>query len=545
MRWLRRPTNGVAIAFVHGLLSSGAVSWRHANGCYWPSLVADAVPEAGVYVFSYRTDAFSGTYRLGDAVDALKEHMRLDGLLGCRTIVFVAHSMGGLLVRKLIVERQADFRRGDISIGLFLVASPSLGSRYANLAETLARAVGHTQVDALRFSQSNAWLLDLDKEFQNLKEAGDLRLVGKEIVEDTFVTLRSLLRRQVVEPFSGARYFGEAFKVPGSDHFTIAAPDSPEAIQHRLLLRFVHDMPARAEPPSGDIPQPWGVAHQAVSATPSTALDLDELLQKRVQENVLSLRLDRRAMDHIPLIQAYTEGCLDEIGVLQRLRTPAAWVVGELIQNVFDHTNEDKAAQTFELKLDRTRGGLLISILQDHWTPFDLTTVLRRANQGSFMQMMHNRGLVWHKRIVEGRQELGLELPFDLDLRAQWASSAELRLPHAEPSARIVLAVTPFGRVDETTWQAFEVWLLDAVRVARTERAVLIVDLNPLDYMSSRGLRALTLAKREGAPIVLAAAGPRMAEILAISRYDKLFNVYPDVEGLLQAMGGSLVRTLA
>jgi anti-sigma B factor antagonist len=46
--------------------------------------------------------------------------------------------------------------------------------------------------------------------------------------------------------------------------------------------------------------------------------------------------------------------------------------------------------------------------------------------------------------------------------------------------------------------------------------------------MSSRGLRALTMAKREAGDVVkitLAAPNERMREILAISRYDKLFLV--------------------
>src|SRR5262249_25209400 len=48
--------------------------------------------------------------------------------------------------------------------------------------------------------------------------------------------------KQVVEPFSGARYFGEHYKVPHSDHSTIAKPENSGAIQHRLLCRFILDM---------------------------------------------------------------------------------------------------------------------------------------------------------------------------------------------------------------------------------------------------------------------------------------------------------------
>jgi hypothetical protein len=247
--WKRRSENGSAVVFVHGALSSDEACWQNANGTYWPSLLEgeSTVEKVGIYVFGYRTNIFSGTYRLGDVVDALKEHMRVDRVFDCRTLVFVAHSLGGLVVRKLLVEHVTDFSDKHISVGLFLVASPSLGSRYANMLQPLARFLGHSQADALRFSHNNAWLMDLDKEFANLKEAKTIRLVGKELVEAIFIALPGLIRTQVVEPFSGAKYFGESLKVPGSDHFSIAKPDSSQAIQHQLLLRFIAEMSALEE----------------------------------------------------------------------------------------------------------------------------------------------------------------------------------------------------------------------------------------------------------------------------------------------------------
>jgi anti-anti-sigma factor len=55
--------------------------------------------------------------------------------------------------------------------------------------------------------------------------------------------------------------------------------------------------------------------------------------------------------------------------------------------------------------------------------------------------------------------------------------------------------------------------------------------------MSSRGLRALTIGKREadaaGVRIALASPNEIMREILAISRYDKLFVVAETVEAAL------------
>ena len=89
------------------------------------------------------------------------------------------------------------------------------------------------------------------------------------------------------------------------------------------------------------------------------------------------------------------------------------------------------------------------------------------------------------------------------------------------------------GRVDESTWEAFGAGLSDAVKQARDAGlSAVIIDLSALDYMSSRGLRVLTVAKREGdeagVSIQLASPNEVMSEILAISRYDKLFTITYD-----------------
>ena len=91
------------------------------------------------------------------------------------------------------------------------------------------------------------------------------------------------------------------------------------------------------------------------------------------------------------------------------------------------------------------------------------------------------------------------------------------------------------GRVDESTWEAFGAGLSEAVRQAsQSGLANIVIDLAELDYMSSRGLRVLTVAKREadeaGITVSLASPNDVMREILAISRYDKLFTITDKIE---------------
>lgn len=100
------------------------------------------------------------------------------------------------------------------------------------------------------------------------------------------------------------------------------------------------------------------------------------------------------------------------------------------------------------------------------------------------------------------------------------------------------IVAIPAGRVDESTAQAFSAGLEASVaQAAETPGKTLVVDMAGLDYMSSRGLRSLTLAKRKadglGVAILLAAPNDVMREILAISRYDKIFAVSDSVEAAL------------
>ena len=98
-----------------------------------------------------------------------------------------------------------------------------------------------------------------------------------------------------------------------------------------------------------------------------------------------------------------------------------------------------------------------------------------------------------------------------------------------------VRVVSPRGRIDESTATAFADRLVAEIEGAQAGgSATLAIDLAGIDYMSSRGLRGLTLAQRRagdnGIAIVLAQPNDVMREILGISRYDMVFKVYDSVE---------------
>ncbi len=269
---IRPAQNGVVVVYIHGILSDSEKCWRHENGTFWPDLLAEepSLQDVGIYHFYYLTNIFSGNYSLTDVVDMLKERLELQNMLELRKLVFICHSMGGIIARKFIVTQQTDLIRNNISIGLFLIASPSLGSEYANLINFFAKIlkVRNAQAQVLRFSQENSWLNDLDKEFNNIKESQDLVIYGKELIEHKAIVLGWFLQKQVVEPFSGARYFGDPIKVPETDHFSICKIKSQTDYQHEALVEFIYKNVLNADS-SSKSPQNKPLDKAVISPSPT------------------------------------------------------------------------------------------------------------------------------------------------------------------------------------------------------------------------------------------------------------------------------------
>jgi hypothetical protein len=146
-KWARKTKNRLNVIFIHGI-NSGDDGWRNENGSFWPKLLEDEgeLVDIGIYVFSYRTGMNTGSYSLSDIVDSFREYFILDDLISSVAVIFVCHSMGGIIARRFLVNQYSMLIERELNkIGLFLVASPSLGSKYANMLGLISSAMGHTQ----------------------------------------------------------------------------------------------------------------------------------------------------------------------------------------------------------------------------------------------------------------------------------------------------------------------------------------------------------------------------------------------------------------
>ena len=96
------------------------------------------------------------------------------------------------------------------------------------------------------------------------------------------------------------------------------------------------------------------------------------------------------------------------------------------------------------------------------------------------------------------------------------------------------------GRLDQDTCEGFRADLMKYVDDAAREGGTIVLDLSPLDYVSSAGLRCFMLASRQAKAhhgrIFVAALQPMVSEIFEISHFNLVFQVFPTVREALGAV---------
>jgi len=243
--WFRYAVeHKTVLVFVHGLFSNADGCWK-GGSTSWPQVVGSDITfdHCNIFLGGYHTSATSGRYDVAQCALELfsaletKESGR-SAVVDHPNILFVCHSLGGIVCRRILEQNQARF--AETNVGLILMASPTLGSGYAKTFAGIARFYGH-RVAAELLPMSEA-LRDIDNRFRQLLQQRTIKqLVGAEAVEQhgpiRLPGLPNLLRPIVIDS-SASRYFGAERIIPTTNHFTIVKPDKPTHDSHKFLVHF-------------------------------------------------------------------------------------------------------------------------------------------------------------------------------------------------------------------------------------------------------------------------------------------------------------------
>jgi len=162
----QRGLDGV-IVFVHGIFGDADATWRNADsGADWPTLVAKDVDFLSdeVYVVSYYTPHFSHAANIEETAQNVLQGLYDDGVLQHKRIYFVTHSMGGLIVKRILnmldrPSRIADLRRIR---AVLLISTPSQGATIAEIGSWISL---NPQLKDMKRADFNTFLQSLENDY--------------------------------------------------------------------------------------------------------------------------------------------------------------------------------------------------------------------------------------------------------------------------------------------------------------------------------------------------------------------------------------------
>jgi pimeloyl-ACP methyl ester carboxylesterase len=159
--YVRQANNSnIAIVFVHGVLSDGLSAWTSRSGGYWPSMLTSdpAFNRADIFIYSYPTTLWAKM-----SIDELAENMRLElagnGVARYQKLMFLAHSMGGLVTRAYLLKNRDVANRTAFA---YFFSTPTTGSQVASLATLLS---GNSQFVKMMSMNADDYLADLQRQW--------------------------------------------------------------------------------------------------------------------------------------------------------------------------------------------------------------------------------------------------------------------------------------------------------------------------------------------------------------------------------------------
>ncbi len=280
------------VMFIHGLAGDAFTTWRHGTDAStsWPHWVGQEFPSVGVWSLGYAASPTKWTRFLGlfsrrfrnsghtmplpDRALQVLDLMAQRGL-GQRPILFVCHSLGGLLAKQILrtaadcIDHRKQAVFANTSAVLFL-ATPHAGADLASLVNAF-RAILRATVSIEDLRAHDAHLRDLFNWYRH--HSVDVKTV-------TYFETRDLFGVTIVNAASAHPGIGDDPVGLDEDHLSIARPRVPDAqvcgAVRDLLRNHVLPPPGgewTPPPPSPTVIPPTPTAPRSQPSTAKNATD--------------------------------------------------------------------------------------------------------------------------------------------------------------------------------------------------------------------------------------------------------------------------------
>jgi hypothetical protein len=238
---------GADVVFVHGLSGDWRKTWQAKNQpcLFWPTWLAEDIRNIAVWSLSYQAAAIRWkgfALTLDERARNVLPLLSANGI-GHRPAIFITHSLGGLLVKRLLQnasrsaepEHRAMLRqtRGVVFLGV-----PHYGARLANWLMRIPIFLPNAIVDDL--AHNSPALLELNAWFREHSRPLGIRV-------QAFSERRRRFLLNIVAKATDSALSVEAVPVD-DDHVSISKPGSRESVIYLAIKRFVQDCQRLGDP---------------------------------------------------------------------------------------------------------------------------------------------------------------------------------------------------------------------------------------------------------------------------------------------------------
>jgi pimeloyl-ACP methyl ester carboxylesterase len=236
------------IVFVHGLHGSRE-SWRALNNAYWPDLIRTdpRFAYSDVDVAEYPTPASNGKMSSVQLADILWTHLRHDHVWEHREVVFIAHSLGGILIEEMLLKHPAEAARVKFIVSY---GTPHEGSTIARIASIYDK---DPLLNDLSDADDNAFLTQLESNWRGHDSVNGIHRFCAYESEDTTPESgvgRYLKTHARVVGYFSATYGCDVTTPPQeihSDHVNMVRPLNRTSSAYDFFYRVYRDNPILEE----------------------------------------------------------------------------------------------------------------------------------------------------------------------------------------------------------------------------------------------------------------------------------------------------------
>lgn len=268
----RSEAPSLDVVFVHGLRGGPFKSWRLSEdksstksglvekideeagkqGTFWPGeWLRTDFPHARLFSLKYKTNLtqWSGaTLPLQEVSSMLLEKL-LDAGIGNRPVVFVTHSMGGLVVKQMLYQAKEE-NNDDLvnnAIGLVFYSCPHFGSKLADMPWRMGLVLRPAPtIGELRSGSPR--LVELNDYYRNLHKRGLLEVLSFCETKVTPIVEGYggwAFRMEIVPIESAYPGFGELVVLESTDHVNSCKPVSRNDPSYKETLDFLKKLKAQ------------------------------------------------------------------------------------------------------------------------------------------------------------------------------------------------------------------------------------------------------------------------------------------------------------